>query len=468
MKNRRFINKLLGIFTLTIFILSNILLPAYAGVEGRNTYVAPTLVDPFGPLDPGGWGRMNTNPTNNILDLASDLAPKKVPVDVKSLNGLTDTGDYVSVTSGIATPKSSDLLLFGQHLPLNMDRVYTGDLSRPGPLGYGWTFSYHQYLQMYEEFKIVEYKGNGNHETYDYTKNNPDQLVSSCDGDPLIYYNLDDGYYSPVSPSNKSTLTRHSGDSYTVKTKDGTTYYYAGYKAPWRSQAPEAGKLTAIEDRNGNRITLTYDSNGNLSQVQDPYGRKLTFQYDNNLLTTVVDPVGRTIAFTYDSNNNLTTVTGLDGATETYTYDNDHRLISRTNALGHTITYAYNSEGKVSQSLQSDGKIQRNYTYLPDEKKTVVTDIEGNSTTYYYDENNNIISKEDAFHNITGYTWDIAGNLTGVIQPDGTKTEYTYDSNHNLTAIIAFNGLTTHYEYDPTYNQLTKISDPNGAQTVYE
>jgi len=464
MRSRKLSCKIASVITLLIFTFSSMVTPVFAGIESsRQTYAAPGFIDPFGPLDPGGWGQMRP-PADNMAGLAGSLAPQSVPLDVKSLNGLGDNQDHVSAASGSVNLQVTDLTVPGRQLPLPMTRVYNTGSDQSGPMGYNWTFSYHQYLQMFEDFKIVEYRGNGNNQLYNYTKNDPEGQVDSCDGDPLIYYDLDDGYYTPAAPGNTGTLTRHSGSNYTVKTEEGVTYFYEGYKAAWRSQSADAGKLTAIEDRKGNRLSLAYDSSGNLKNVQDPYGRKLTFTYQNGLLTSVTDPVGRTVSYTYDGNKDLVQVTGPDGATQTYTYDGSHRLTGITDALGNTIAYSYNSEGKVTQSVQSGGIAERTYSY-PGEQKTVVEDPDGNATTYEYDDKQNITRMEDALHNVTSCTWDSAGNRTSVTLPDGNKTEYSYDSKNNLVKITAFDGSETRFEYSSAYSQLTKAIYPSGTAT---
>lgn len=82
-KSKRLV-KLLSIITITFFMLSNILTPVWAGQLARNnTFAAPGIIDPFGPLDPGGWAGMKPDPQAGIQELAASLVPKKVPVDVK-------------------------------------------------------------------------------------------------------------------------------------------------------------------------------------------------------------------------------------------------------------------------------------------------------------------------------------------------------------------------------------------------
>lgn len=66
-----------------------------------------------------------------------------------------------------------------------------------GLLGPGWSFSYDQWLQMYVDFNLTEYLGTGGWNTYLFNPADPDAYVESCDGDELIYYDLDEGSWHP-------------------------------------------------------------------------------------------------------------------------------------------------------------------------------------------------------------------------------------------------------------------------------
>ena len=128
MAKKRVFRRIISIITMVIFISSSIMTPVYAASKiAKSTFAAPGLLDPFGPLDPGGWGRMNPAPGNGILNSASQLAPKKISVNTNALNNLYNMPDYVSVTTGAANPKSTDLALDAQQMPLAIKRVYTGN-----------------------------------------------------------------------------------------------------------------------------------------------------------------------------------------------------------------------------------------------------------------------------------------------------------------------------------------------------
>ena len=80
------------------------------------------------------------------------------------------------------------------------------------------------------------------------------------------------------------------------------------------------GRLTAIQDRNSNTLTVTQSTSGP-TQVSDGLGRTFTFTYSGGFLTKVLDQSGRGVSFAYTGNN----MTGV------------------TDALGNTTTYAYQS-----------------------------------------------------------------------------------------------------------------------------
>ncbi|MHB8984189.1 MAG: DUF6531 domain-containing protein, partial [Carboxydocellales bacterium] len=421
---------------------------------------------PFDPQNPGGWSEKNTSLQDGGRNLVESLIPKPSQLDAKGLNEIFDFEDHVDVTTGTVKLESTDLFIPSPYIPLMVKRVYTGPQEEHGPLGYSWVFNYHQYLQMYEEFKIVEYRGDGNHQLYNYTENDPDAMVPSYDGDPIIYYNLDDGYYTSASQFNNSILTRHSMILYTVSAENGTVYNYFGYKAPWRKALiPNPGKLTSVKDPNGNKISLNYSKNGNLSKVGDSFGKKLTFEFTGELLTRVTDPLGRAIKYEYDGNKNLIKVTDFNGSEETYTYDSSHQLTSWKNTLGRTTTYVYDSEGRVIESSQSDDTVKRSYQYYPDQQKTVVNDTNG-TMVYEYDEYNNIIRVVNTLNNTTSYSWDKAGNLTNVTELDGAKTVYRYD-NGIVTKIIQSDGSTITGSYEFINKLVFLTVEQNGVKQIY-
>src|SRR5439155_14116812 len=92
-----------------------------------------------------------------------------------------------------------------------------------------------------------------------------------------------------------STLTKNPDGTFTLTRKDQTRFVFSS-----------AGKLSSIQDKNANAISLTYDGSGNLARVTDTVSRNLTFTYDaSNRISQITDPIGRSVSFQYNSTNDL-------------------------------------------------------------------------------------------------------------------------------------------------------------------
>ena len=65
---------------------------------------------------------------------------------------------------------------------------------------------------------------------------------------------------------------------------------------------------------------------------------------------------------------------------------------------------------------------------------------------------------------ITNYSYDAAGQLTQITQPDGSTLRYTYDNAHRLTAIIDTLGNSIVYTLDAMGNRPAEPTrDPAGT-----
>ena len=60
---------------------------------------------------------------------------------------------------------------------------------------------------------------------------------------------------------------------------------------------------------------------------------------------------------------------------------------------------------------------------------------------------NQLINVKDAANDVTTYTYDAEGNVTGVTDPRGNVYTYTYDKDNNLRTAKDALGTTT-YVYD--------------------
>jgi RHS repeat-associated protein len=117
-------------------------------------------------------------------------------------------------------------------------------------------------------------------------------------------------------------------------------------------------------------------------------------------------------------------------------------LWKTTNALGHvTENMAYDGNGRLTRSKDANGTIT-DYTYHVRgwlASKRIRANASGNP------------SPNDA---ITTMTYDDAGNVTRVTQPDGAYLDYVYDAAHRLTDVVDNLGNRIHYTLDAAGNRV--------------
>lgn len=82
--------------------------------------------------------------------------------------------------------------------------------------------------------------------------------------------------------------------------------------------------MTALVDPQGNKVTLTYDSQMRVVAITDAVGEVSTVSYSNSsnplLVTAVTDPFGRSASFTYNSSGQLASITDVLGITSSFSY----------------------------------------------------------------------------------------------------------------------------------------------------
>jgi RHS repeat-associated protein len=279
----------------------------------------------------------------------------------------------------------------------------------------------------------------------------------------------------------------------------GTGYYI--YKDPTRKLASRYDyvssdattgekiyRLSAIADRNGNTLTLTYDASGRLSKLTDTSMRET--------------------AFSYDSNNHVSAVQVLNGKTLTFEYDAKGNMTRNVDLVGNVIAYGYDSNN-VLYSMTADGKTTR-FAYFVDASNNLhvstVTDAMGNVTRYegvatggtrviepgggvrLYTQTNGLTtsvtnalnqtasttfnaqslpaSSTDAVGRITRYEYDSVGNITKVTDPAGKIATLVYDADSNLVSTTDPLGSKYSFVYDVKSN-LTGMTSPLGRTTSF-
>jgi len=116
-------------------------------------------------------------------------------------------------------------------------------------------------------------------------------------------------------------------------------------------------------------------------------------------------------------------------------------LKSTTDGAGLVTTYvSYDKAGRITRVRDPNG-VPTDYTYTPRGWLATKTVRADTSGT---------VSPADA---ITTIVYDPTGTVHAVQDPDGVTTTYTYDAAHRLTDITDANGARIHYTLDPAGNR---------------
>ncbi len=262
-------------------------------------------------------------------------------------------------------------------------------------------------------------------------------------------------------------------------------------------------KMRVLETINpdGGTEILTRNANGLVTDDLDPMLRDTSYTYDiatGYVLTTTL-PGGFTTTNTYTSDSYHSLATSIDerGVETNYTsYDRGHptTVIEAYGDPDQTETQYTYSAGLLSQELNGDAVVVRQYGYDSNRRKISETDYTSGTTStnqsWTYDSNGNVAMYTDNRGTLTNYTndalgrvlgqtttgtgsapvseswtFDVAGMQNGHTDGRGIQDTESHDSQGNMTsetvAVGTTAAATTTMTNDAAGQQKT-VTDPNG------
>jgi len=286
-----------------------------------------------------------------------------------------------------------------------------------------------------------------------------------CTSDPTSFYG--------------ATITEIS-NGWSLKKKDGTALTFPiGDTA----QTTQQEAMTGYQDRYGNVLTLTRDSNSNLTEVASPNGRYIQFTLDySGRITQATDNIGRVVKYLYDSGGRLTQVTDANGGITYYAYDSNNNMLTVKDPRGFVSTTnqytQYGSNYLVTQQTEADGSVYKvSYTLGSGGNVTQSTETDPlkNVRQVSFDSNGYKTSDTLAVgtpqQEATTFTRNSSELISDIIDPLNRDTHYTYDSLGNTLSVTQLYNtsaaVTTSFMYAPTFSQVTQITDPLGHMTNF-
>jgi len=129
------------------------------------------------------------------------------------------------------------------------------------------------------------------------------------------------------------------------------------------------------------------------------------------------------------------------------------------------MQYSYDDAGNLTGINYADGT-GTHYTLTPEGLVATVTNARGQTETFSYDDAGRLIRDDYSDGSFTQYAYDDHGNLKSARARDGGQTNYTYDSADRLTSVTDPKGRTESYVYDAG-GGLIERDDPDGTAAAY-
>jgi RHS repeat-associated protein len=255
--------------------------------------------------------------------------------------------------------------------------------------------------------------------------------------------------------------------------------------------------LSAVVDRNGNRITFVCDADGTPTDVYHPGGYRLRIESTATRggvrirSLSLVEPAGgpdETIAtFDYDPAGRLVATVDATGLPFAFEYDQDDRVTAWIDRTGYRHEYRYGPDGRVVYVGGQDGYLAAAFAYDDEAGTTTVTDSLGRETVYRRDGRGrvtartdprggtvlterdrygNVVSSTDQLGAITRFVRNRHGDTVRVEHPGGPVSHTEYNEARLPTAYTDPNGSTWRYRYDERGN-LVEVTDPAGSVTTH-
>jgi RHS repeat-associated protein len=374
-------------------------------------------------------------------------------------------GAPVNSATGNQTEEQTDLSLNGRGPALAITRSYNSqaavEAKEAGPWGFGWSGPYSSHLEINKESGAI--------------------TVVQENGATAVF-SLSGGKYV-AGTWIQATLAKEE-----VEAK---TFYLFTLPTQEKLKFNSEGQLVEQKDRNGNAITLSYET-GKLKTVKDAAGRELKFTFTGSQVTQVEDPLGHKVAYAYESENlKSVTLPGEETARWTFKYDGSHQLTEMTDGRGGVTKTEYDASHRVKKQTDPLERVTSfEYGESGGHKTTTITEPNGSTTfekfnedaeplemirakgtaierktTIEYNAAYEMVKATDALGHATTYEYNAAGDRTLEKDAEGDETKWTYDSTHDVETETTPKGEKTTYKRD-AHGNVEAIERPGPSETT--
>jgi RHS repeat-associated protein len=364
-------------------------------------------------------------------------------------------GDPVDVVTGQMITDETDLALPGV-LPLVLRRAYASAYGTGRLFGPGWSSTLDQRLSV--NAAGIHFVGD-DAQTMDYPVPGPGDvsvLASAGARWPLVW--------------DRDTDEIRITDPETGEGRHFAVVHYHDERGQIRD-------LTAISDRNGNRINILRDADGTPNGIAHSGGYQVGIDTVHTsggirvarlrLLDGTNGELGTNLkSFGYDERGRLTGVVDSSGIPYVYEHDGLDRVTAWIDRVGYRYEYEYGADGRVVRATGQDGFLSVELAYDDSARNTAVTNSLGVVAEYHHDENGHVDRIADGLGHVVLYSRDAFGRLLSVTDQLGATTRYTLDEGGAPILVTDAAGGTTSISYD-AQGHPALVTEPGGAEWRY-
>lgn len=390
------------------------------------------------------------------------------------------------------------LFSLGGPIPLNFTLTYNSnrvEINHDGQEQFGWfsgkfsSDTFHRILE-FEDRTVEPAQGYINAVVYD---------------ENMVFKENGSGNFLPVGPI-KYQLKKVNDYYYLMDPIQERVYIFQSHALDWDwgdQYGRRAGELVYMLDRNGNRLSYTYNGDYLPTQISDGLGRSLHLTYVDNPynefdrnLESVTDGYERSVSFTYEKEaapcpndfiNFLQGFTDATGQTTTFTnavvdggcdyiseitrplsnshidqtWDANGKVASQSDAYDNETTLSWSEDGDGNQiaTVEHPDESERVFHHKDHRYPLDLTDETDKQFTMGYNSDDQMTSVTDRLGDSTNLAYhDESGKIASLSNAEGNAITHTYTA-QDQTFTNPVNADTV----DFTFYNLTRMGYPDGT-----
>ena len=423
---------------------------------GANEAFVRTVRSELLAADTTGTGAVSIDDATIAASLARggySTAPPTVTITASQLVGLPQTSGFVDdpvcAANGNFIHTEHDLSFPGDSAALNLHRFYNSmTAATVGAFGAGWT-----------SVLDVRVAGLGTGTV----------SVHLADGATVRFERSDAGWATHERRDHRLAETSvgwelrigPDGRRCWRFDADGALTGWSVGTSSVSVERDDTGRIVRlIAARSGRSIDVEWHD-GRVGSLTTDDGRRVDYVHDGDVLTSTTSRSGR-IDYTSDGAL-LLAAHDLDGVTQFLNvYDEFGRVTEQTSPFGRVTAYRYDETGTTV--ITDERGVRQAMIHDARGNLTAVIDADGSAMRLTYDDADRVVTVVSKSGAVWQYEFDdITGDLVKRVDPDGSAMSWEWDDQGRKRSETGRTGTTIRYEYATEHHAPTRVIGPDGS-----